>query len=164
MWIAGGNHNITRNNRFWNNWRRGTMLFAVPDQLVCGPAGSVDPSQLQGCDFTKIPPSTSFNNEYYGNSMGVAPDGDKQPNGMDFWWDSFLGNTGNCWHDNTGINGDAASVTSSPPALLLPSACDGTSIGTVIGNPLAEQELLGCFAAFSQGVGSCPWFTTPAKP
>jgi hypothetical protein len=163
MWIAGGNHNITRDNRFWNNWRRGTMLFAVPDQLVCGPAGSVDPSQLQGCDFTKIPPSTSFNNEYYGNKMGVAPDGSKQPNGTDFWWDSFLGNTGNCWHDNTGINGDAASVTSSPPAPVLPSNC-ALSIGTVVGNPLAEPELLGCFAAFSQGVGDCPWFTTPAKP
>ena len=35
MWIAGGNHNIVRNNHFWDNWRRGTMLFAVPDQLVC---------------------------------------------------------------------------------------------------------------------------------
>ena len=37
MWWAGGNANIVRNNHFYDNWRRGTMLFAVPDQLVCGP-------------------------------------------------------------------------------------------------------------------------------
>jgi hypothetical protein len=153
MWIAGGNHNIVRNNRFWNNWRRGTMLFAVPDQLVCGPAG-VDPSQLAGCNPAKVPPSTSYNNEYYGNAMGKAPDGSSAPNGVDFWWDSFLGNTGNCWHDN-------GAVTSEPPGPLLPSDCS-TSVGT--GNPAAEAELLGCFAAFSQGVGNCDWFTTPPKP
>ena len=23
MWIAGGNANVVRNNRFWDNWRRG---------------------------------------------------------------------------------------------------------------------------------------------
>ena len=45
LWIAGGNDNIVRNNRFWDNWRRGTMLFAVPDATVCN-----DPSiQVPGC-------------------------------------------------------------------------------------------------------------------
>ena len=34
----GGNHHQVRNNYFYDNWRRGTMLFSVPDQLVCGPA------------------------------------------------------------------------------------------------------------------------------
>ena len=33
------------------------------------------------------------------------------PNGIDFWWDEFSGNTGNCWFDNTGADGTAASVT-----------------------------------------------------
>jgi hypothetical protein len=50
-----------------------------------------------------------------------------------------------------------------PAGPLLPSNC-ATSIGLGVANPLAEQELLGCFAAFSQGVGDCPWFTTPARP
>ena len=159
MWIAGGNHNIMRNNHFWNNWRRGTMLFAVPDALVCGPAGSVSESLLAGCSTTNV--STSFGNQYYGNKMGIAPDGSKQPNGVDFWWDDFLGNTGNCWHDNTGVNGTAASVTSVPASL--PSDC-ANSIGILVGNLFAEGELLGCFANFSQGVGSCDWFTTPPKP
>ncbi|MET0511225.1 MAG: hypothetical protein ABW135_06050 [Thermoleophilaceae bacterium] len=34
--IAGGNGNETRNNRIWDNWRRGTMLLHVPDSLSDG--------------------------------------------------------------------------------------------------------------------------------
>ena len=72
MWIAGGNDNIVRNNHFYDNWRRGVMLFAVPDQVVCGPAG-IDPTLLAGCSPTAVPPSTSYRNEFYGNVMGRAP-------------------------------------------------------------------------------------------
>ncbi len=170
LWIAGGNHNIVRNNHFWDNWRRGVMLFGVPDQLVCGPSGSVDTSQLAGCDPTKVPPSTSYNNQFYGNVMGVAPDGSKQPNGTDFWWDDFTGNTGNCWHDNTGVNGDRASVTSTPPQAplagqslpgFLPEKCS-SSTGT--GGPAQEAELLNCFADITADTSTCDWFATPAKP
>jgi hypothetical protein len=170
MWIAGGNHNIVRDNRFWNNWRRGIMLYAVPDQLVCGPGvGSVDPSQLAGCDILKIPPSTSYNNEFTHNSMGVAPNGNKKRNGLDFWWDGFLGNTGNCWHDNTGPNGDRASLTSNPAKfpvaglsipLFLPENCK-SSLGTV---SLNEVEMLTCFADISFDIHLCNWFKTPPKP
>jgi hypothetical protein len=171
LWIAGGNHNIVRNNHFWDNWRRGVMLFGVPDQLVCGPGvGSVDPSQLAGCDPAKVPPSTSYNNQFYGNVMGVAPDGTKERNGTDFWWDGFTGNTGNCWHDNTGVNGDRASLTSTPsqspvagasPPGFLPEDCS-TSVGT--GGAAQESELLNCFADITADTNSCDWFSTPAKP
>ena len=44
LWIAGGNDNVVRYNHFWDNWRRGTMAFAVPDQVVCGPGIGIDPS------------------------------------------------------------------------------------------------------------------------
>src|SRR5262249_16439400 len=55
MWIAGGNANIVRSNRFWDNWRRGAMLFSVPDAFVCA-----DPNnQVAGCDPTANPPATS---------------------------------------------------------------------------------------------------------
>ena len=74
LWIAGGNDNIVRNNHFYDNWRRGTMLFAVPDQVVCGPAG-IDPTQLAGCNPTAVPPSTSYRNQFYGNVMGRRPTG-----------------------------------------------------------------------------------------
>jgi hypothetical protein len=169
LWIAGGNHNIIRNNHFWDNWRRGVMIYAVPDQFVCGPAG-VDPTLLAGCDPTKVPPSTSYDNEVYGNVMGQSPDGTKARNGVDFWWDSYVSNTGNCWHDNTGVNGDRASLNTFPPLGpvagqsipgFLPEDC-ASSIGT--GGPTQEAELLACFADFTFDVNSCDWFQTPPKP
>jgi hypothetical protein len=169
LWIAGGNDDVVRNNRFYDNWRRGVMLFAVPDQLVCGPEG-VEPEQLAGCNPSAVPPSTSYRDEFYGNVMGRAPDGTVEANGngdvtegrTDFWWDQFTGNTGNCWHNNVGKDGTEASVTSTPIAPLLPAACDGTSIGT--GGPAQEAELLACFADITFESESCPWFTTPTKP
>jgi hypothetical protein len=163
LWIAGGNDNVIRNNRFWNNWRRGTMLFAVPDALVCGDHSI----QLAGCD-PAAGASTSFNNSFHGNVMGVAPDGSSKPNGTDFWWDSFTGNTGNCWFSNTTALGK--SITSSPPAPLLPDCNNGQDPSMSTGNgipPSNEAELVQCLAGFST-VGydpnACPWFTTPPKP
>ena len=79
----------------------------------------------------------------------------------DFWWDQYVGTTGNCWHDNTGKYGTTLSVTSTPPAPLLPSDC-ATSIGTV--GPQQEPELLACLADIEFDSGTCPWFTTPSKP
>jgi hypothetical protein len=162
MWIAGGNNITVRNNRFWDNWRRGTMVFGVPDALVCGPAA--DGNEQAGCDPTQV--STSHRNRHHGNVMGRDPAGQRDPNGLDFWWDQFPGNRNNCWYDNTGKLGTAGSVTSSPPGLLLPRNC-ATSIGT--GNPVNEAELLACFAGMAgeeQGVELpvCDWFTTPAEP
>jgi hypothetical protein len=169
LWIAGGNDNVVRNNYFYDNWRRGTMVFAVPDQVVCGPAG-IDPTLLAGCNPTAAPPSTSYRNQFYGNAMGMSRAGQVLPNGTgdvttgrtDFWWDQYLGNTGNCWHDNTGKDGEASGVTSTPPAPLLPSACDSSSMGTI--GPQQEPELLNCLADIEFKTASCPWFTTPSKP
>jgi hypothetical protein len=143
LWIAGGNDNVVRYNHFWDNWRRGTMVFAVPDQVVCGPGVGIDPAFLAGCNPTAVPPSTSYRNEVYGNVMGRAPDvdppklcpafaslgpcsewqpGEQASNGTgdlttgrtDFWWDQYTGTTGNCWHDNVGQDGTAGSITSLP--------------------------------------------------
>jgi hypothetical protein len=147
------------------------MIFAVPDQFVCGPAG-IDPTLLAGCDPAKVPPSTSYDNHVHGNAMGRAPGGAAAPNGVDFWWDQFLGNTGNCWHDNTGPNGDRASLETDPPLApvagqslpgFLPEDCDAPT-NTGIGNAAKEAELLGCYASFTYDVDACPWFSTPAKP
>src|SRR5215217_7935580 len=71
LWIAGGNANVVRNNRFYDNWRRGVMLFQVPDQFVCS-----DPNnQVANCDPLATVPATSYRNRFYDNKMGVAPDG-----------------------------------------------------------------------------------------
>jgi hypothetical protein len=164
LWIAGGNDNVLRRNRFFDNFRRGVMLFAAPDATICGPViGSSTP--VPGCDPAKV--STSYNNSFTANLMGVAPNGAVRPNGTDFWWDSYPGNTGNCWWANIAAPG--RSITTSP--MLLPD-CDGgknpaMSIGTGSAN---EAELVGCLVGFS--VGSypngnstlCDWTKTPSKP
>jgi hypothetical protein len=168
LWIAGGNANVIRNNRFYDNWRRGTMLFQVPDAFVC-----TDPSnQVANCDPTATVPATSYRNRFYGNKMGQAPNGTAHPNGTDFWWDQGgisvdpTLNTSNCWYNNTGSNGTAASVTGvpSPSGIApdnLPSDCaNSPSIGAQHGQTAEE---LGCVTS-PQGDPSCPWFSTPPRP
>jgi hypothetical protein len=155
MWIAGGNNQTVRNNRFWDNWRRGTMLFSVPDAFVCGPAAGGN--EQAGCDPAKV--STSHRNRHHGNVMGVDPSGNVDPNGTDFWWDRFPNNLNNCWYDNTGTDGSAASVTTEPDGL--PSDCDA-SRGT--GGPAQEAELMNCLGDITFDTGTCPWFRTPEEP
>lgn len=162
LWIAGGNKHQIRDNDFYDNWRRGTMLFSVPDQLICGEAA--DGNKQAGCNPNGQ--STSFYNRQYGNRMGIRPDGTADPNGTDFWWDPFPGTIGNCWYDNQAAKG--AKITSSPGPL--PDCAGGTkpeqSVGT--GNPAQTGELLGCIAAFETRSfdpnGTCPWFKTPPEP
>jgi hypothetical protein len=159
-WIAGGNHHTVRNNWFYDNWRRGTMLFSVPDALICGPAA--EGNEQAGCDSNKI--STSHYNSYYDNHMGVSPEGKVAINGVDFWWDQFTGSRGNCWYRNTGPK----PITTDPAPL--PSCDDGkdpaTSIGT--GNPENESELGRCVVAFEtrnfEEGSPCPWLSPPSKP
>jgi hypothetical protein len=157
LWIAGGNWHQVRNNRFWDNWRRGTMLFAVPDSLVCGPGA--DGNQQAGCDAGKF--STSHYNRFYDNVMGARPDGTADPNGTDFWWDQFAGNKGNCWFRNVGPK----PITTDPSPL--PDCDDGKdpAASTGTGNLKNQAELGGCLAAYEfDQSGGCPWFTTPPEP
>jgi hypothetical protein len=168
LWIAGGNANVIRNNHFYDNWRRGTMLFSVPDQFACGDSND----QVAGCDPSPGVSNTSYRNRFYDNKMGQAPNGSAHPNGTDFWWDQGgttinpALNTGNCWYGNTGSDGTAGSVTALPspgpdPLVNLPSDCeDSPSVGAINGQVTEE---VGCIAV-PQGDPSCPWFTTPAKP
>jgi len=147
MFIAGGNANQFRNNRVYDNWRRGLMLFAVPDAVVGEDEGT--------------PSSTSFNNRIVGNKMGIAPDGSAKPNGLDFWWDEFPGNSGNRWCANDGLG---SGPTSDPPPALLPG-CQGPSLGA--GSPLKEAEAVVCGGVVltgNTGDPKCPWFTTPPRP
>ena len=180
LWIAGGNNHTVRFNRFWNNWRRGAMLFAVPNGVVC--ADPTVQNATPGCDPNQQ--STSYQNRFYGNIMGVAPNGKTKPNGTDFWWDSYPGTTANCWWGNHPAPG--RTITTSPASLpncdngkhaiklkqRLASAwtpgADPSHSGSVgTGDPANEAELLNCGAGFITGTGnspSCPWFTTPPKP
>jgi hypothetical protein len=162
LWIAGGNYHQVRDNYFYDNWRRGTMLFSVPDQLICGPAAGGN--QQAGCNPNGQ--STSFYNKQYDNHMGVRPDGTADPNGTDFWWDPYPGTVGNCWWNNTPAAGASITASGGP----LPDCDSGTrpdkSVGT--GNPAQTGELGACVAAFESRTfdpnGPCPWFKTPPEP
>lgn len=165
--IGGGNDDIVRGNWIWDNWRRGTMLVAVPDAISC--LGDVTtphciPQQVS---------ETSQGDHYYDNNMGRTPDGKPAPNGVDFWWDEFPGNQGDCWYSNRGSDGTEKSLTADPPMppvsgvslpKFLPMDC-GRSVGA--GDPVKEGMLMGCLAAIGSGNWNgdlCEWFAMPAKP
>jgi hypothetical protein len=145
IFIAGGNGNEIRNNRIYDNWRRGTMLINVPDSLSDETKTTVN--------------SVSHRNRYHNNVMGIAPDGSKMPNGVDFWWDEAPNQTDNCWFDN----GDA---TTDPPGPLMPSDCKNTSAGVTYGGKLSGELLpcAGSIAGDTYDATTCPWFRTPPKP
>jgi hypothetical protein len=153
MWIAGGNNNIVRNNRFYDNWRRGAMLFGVPDAFVS------DCEDVPGCDAMET--NTSYRNEFRNNIMGRTPAGKRKPNGTDFWWDDVIGQTNNCWIDNLGKLNTEASVTYDPANFDDHASNCATSDGTqaLLAGP-QQQELVNCVA----GAPICTWNETPPKP
>src|SRR3954454_11233762 len=161
MWMAGGNNHTIRNNFFYDNWRRATMIFSIPDALVCGPAA--DNNQQHGCDQNSV--STSHYNQTYDNTLNQRPDGTVDPNGQDVWWDNFSGARGNCWFRNKSALG---ALRNAP--VTLPDCKDGTasslSLGT--GAPPQEQELLACAGAFEtrnfDQPNPCAWLNPPADP
>ena len=150
LWIAGGNGNILKDNRLYDNWRRGVMLFQVPDELAC----DIDRPQ-QTCSPDQFPEqSNSHRNQFFDNKMGVAPGGAVMPNGLDLWWGNQTGDTENCWFDNTGADGTEASLTMFPDPL--PADC-ANSKGD---GPVFEEELIAC----NLGQPSCTWDETPPRP
>ena len=193
VFYPGMNDAKVHDNWIFDNWGNGTMLFPVPDALTNG--GGAEGDIFPGISCPGAPEngiSTSCGNRYHDNHVGRAPNGfrfpseigkfgnvyahddarPKKPNGTDFWWSEFFAiNTGNCWFDNTGTDGTAASVTGpgdagrlpgSPPQVL-PSDCD-TSVGN---NDLAKfSYLLECSNGPDDDTGptDCDWWQTPAPP
>src|SRR3954470_5821878 len=100
--------------------------------------------------------------------MGITPGGAAAPNGTDFWWDDYAGNTGNCWWANVAAPGRL--VTTSPSTL--PDCANATdrSLSQGTGSPQNESELSACLVGFTvesypQGDKNlCDWTTTPGKP
>jgi len=175
----GHNNGRVHDNWIFDNWRWGTSLIAVPDALV-EPEGNVNPGI--SCPNPEL--TTSCGNEYFDNHMGVVPKGfepssavhwfgnktgdysrSRLPNGVDFWWDETETNTGNCWYDNTGVDGTAGSVTGPGPGTppdILPSDCD-SSMGT--GDTAKRAYLVNCFLN-REGEESfpCDWYDVPPQP
>ena len=190
---SGMNDARVHDNWIFDNWRDGAMLFAIPDALTNG--GGAEGDIFPGVSCPGAPQngfSTSCGNQFFRNSMGRAPNGfhypdtidlfgnvhanydarPKKPNGNDFWWSEFFNiNTANCWFDNTGVDGTAASVTGpgeagrlpGNPPQVLPSDC-GTSVGN---NDAAKLVyLIDCGEGPDEDTGptDCDWWTVPARP
>ncbi len=182
----GMNDSRVHDNHFFDNWREGVRLFAVPDALVNG--GGAEGDIFPGISCPGAPAngiSTSCNNQMFGNQMGRAPEGFKfpktvsdfgnahssgtqgavMPNGVDFWWDEFAGNTNNCWFNNKGPDGTAGSVTGpgpGDPPDFLPSNCSNTGVGDT-GKIVIEFD---CADGPDEDTGplDCPWWQVPPKP
>jgi len=191
---AGMNDARVHDNWIFDNWRDGVMLLAVPDALVNG--GGAEGDVFPGVSCPTAPGlSTSCGNRFYNNKMGQVPPGFKfprevdqfdtprsrqsqkrMPNGNDFWWDEFSGNTKNCWFGNTGPDGTQASVTgpgqagrvaAMPPALL-PSCSGGSSPGSSLGlgDVAKTQYLVDCSNGPDKDTDplACDWWSSPPKP
>ena len=143
--IAGGNSNVFTANHIYDNWRFGTMQHWVPAFL----RDELDPMKQY---------DTSHFNQYVSNAMGVSPDGELDPNGVDFWWDEE--GAGNCWSGN----GGGEDGISSDPAVL--PSCDDMPLFSP-GNPVKQALLVPC-AMFDPAENpkptACDWMDTPSEP
>jgi hypothetical protein len=147
--IAGGNGNIVRGNRIWDNWRYGAMLLHVP-------------ATARGEDNPAATFDTSFDNKFTNNLMGVAPGGSVARNGVDFWWTEQ--GSGNCWQTNSGPGG-VGDITTDP--LTLPG-CPGSSI-FMPGNQVKLLQQVPCAMwdpndELLDKPPGCDWMTPVPKP
>ncbi|WP_332643085.1 right-handed parallel beta-helix repeat-containing protein [Aeromicrobium sp.] len=147
--IAGGNFNLTDNNRIYNNWRYGTMQFWVPAPL----RDEFDPSKLF---------DTSHGNQVKNNTMGIKADGTIAHNGMDHWWDDQ--GTGNCWENNKSSRGKATHNF-----VINPGSCAGGGSKLLPGLIVKDAGFLTC-SQYNRADPQwrnpplCSWFKDPAQP
>ncbi|HEX5621470.1 MAG TPA: hypothetical protein VFX51_23805 [Solirubrobacteraceae bacterium] len=143
--IFGGNRDIVRNNYIWDNWRDGMKLLFVPAAFRGEPDKGID---------------TSFDNRFADNHFGVRPDGTRDPNGNDVWWDEE--GSGNCWSGNVG---PANAVPTSNVITGLPD-CPGSNVfNPGIPTKTASQATCATWDPFENpDPPGCDWFTRPEEP
>jgi hypothetical protein len=190
---AGMNDANVHHNWFFDNWRDGASMFAVPDAATNG--GGAEGDIFPGVSCPGAPEngfSTSCGNRFHHNQMGRVPKGFKfanavgmfgnvntadrsgrrKPNGNDFWWgELFTQNTGNCWYQNTGVDGTADSVTGPGEAGRLPAAQPQelpSNCATSVGNTDAPKfgYLIECGNGPDEDTGpeDCDWWQVPPEP
>ncbi|MBI5106657.1 MAG: hypothetical protein HZB46_17025 [Solirubrobacterales bacterium] len=144
--FAGGNGNIVRGNRIWDNWRGAFELFYVPATF----RGENDPTMTF---------DTSNRNQYTGNVLGYDPSGNVDHNGRMVLWDEE--GQGNCWSDNKVAPGPSAE---SDPATLPACPNDGPFSP---GNPVKLLSHASC-ATWNPNDNTdppgCDWFVLPPEP
>ncbi len=149
MVMAGANGNIIRDNAIFDNWRDGVLLLYVPAAI----RGDNEPEKQM---------DTSNENSYVNNRMGVRPDGARDLNGFDFFWDEQ--GRGNCWSGNSGPGG---APTRNDPATL--PTCED-ELNKTLQRPVNARKSAGeapCATwnpKDNQFPPGCDWFTTPPEP
>ena len=114
---------------------------------------------------------TSFDNTFADNMMGVRPDGTRDPNGNDFWWDEE--GRGNCWSDNKGPGGADADLERAGRTRdadrtrdRRPAAVPGPE-HAVAGQPDEDVVAGDCSTwdpATNTDPAGCDWFVRPQEP
>ena len=171
IWIAGGNANVIRNNRFYDNWRRGMMLFAVPDAFVCS-----DPdNQVAGCNPdgpARRPPriGTVLTTTRWARRPTAAPTRTASTSGGTRAGSSstrprqhqrqLLVQQHRLRRHRRPASRACLRQAGSPPDNL-PSDCENSPLPGALHGQV--DELLNCIRLRKE-LPSCPWFTTPPKP
>jgi hypothetical protein len=143
--IFGGNGDIVRDNYIYDNWRDGVKLLYVPAAFRGEPEKGID---------------TSFDDTFTDNHMGVRPDGTRDPNGNDFWWDEE--GRGNCFAGNVGPGG---AKPSSNVLTGLPGCPGSSTFSPGIPTKTASQATCSTWDPFNNpDPPGCDWFTRPKEP
>lgn len=167
MVIGGGNYNVNQNNRMWDNWRYGYMLFHVPTALRYGEEQPPD-------DYAVANPYDNsyfdrfLNNRFAENALFDPPL--LQPNTNDFWFDNS--GTGHCYDGNTSMAGAISADTGG--VLPLPGGpCTDGPIPDAAGQTAAAQNdriafLASCIAYDRDDPATkspeCPFFDPLVAP
>ena len=148
--IGGGNGNIIERNHFWDNWRFAVMQIYTPAAM----RDDNDPAHQM---------DTSHENKYRNNFMSMRPDGTRDPNGRDFWWDEQ--GSGNCWENNTtkgAARPDDLGFNVSCPGSPIPAPPNPLKYGFIAAcltfHPTDQPDPPGCQA------DGLPLFETPPEP
>jgi hypothetical protein len=145
--IFGGNGDIVRDNYIYDNWRDGMKLLYVPAAFRGEPDKGID---------------TSFDNLFANNHFGVRPDGTRDPNGNDVWWDEE--GRGNCWEGNFG---PGSAAPTSNVLLGLPTCSDPRTQVMNPGVPTKTASQATCSTwdpMMNSDPPGCDWFTRPPEP
>jgi hypothetical protein len=143
--IFGGNGDIVRDNYFYDNWRDAVKLLYVPAAFRGEPEKGID---------------TSFDDKITDNHFGVRPDGTRDPNGNDVWWDEQ--GRGNCFSGNVGPN---AAAPTSNVVTGLPDCPGSNVLMPGIPTKTASQATCSTWDPFTNpDPPGCDWFTRPEEP
>jgi Right handed beta helix region len=138
----GGNYNIWRDNWVYGNAYAGFVTSWVP--------GFIRDDNRISAQF-----DTSHHNRYYGNHLGLTPDGTSAPNGMDFWWDGQ--GVGSCWQDPT----DSGSEPRALPGCGGDNLPAGLGTARYVAEPAKTLKLYACsqYDLATQRIpADCDWF------